>query len=115
MSMDKGCLNCLIPEVVITSSQYKLRMISNYNLTDWVYLSKHPPLFEESGTNSTPIIEKLDLKIDNYKDQEAFLLAPIEECDVILGTPLHFKTHPIPDYMKKTMPFEAKERIFYTC
>ena len=69
--------------------------------------------FEGSGINSTPIIGKLDLKIENYKDQEAFLMAPIEGCDAILGMPWHFKTHPVPDYVKKTLAFEAKGRKYF--
>ena len=69
--------------------------------------------FEGGGINSTPIIGKLDLKIDNYKDQEAFLLAPIDGCDVILGMPWHFKTHPVLDYVKKTLAFEAKGRKYF--
>ena len=71
--------------------------------------------FEGSGTNSTPIIGKLDLVIEKYKDQESFLLAPIEGCDVILGMPWHFKAHPTLDYVKKTGFQSQGEEIFYTC
>ena len=39
--------------------------------------------FKGKDTNSTPIIGKLNLKIDSYKDSESFLMAPLEGCDVI--------------------------------
>ena len=64
--------------------------------------------FKGKDTNSTPIIGKLNLKIDSYKDSESFLMAPLEGCDVILGMPWHFKMHPIPDYVQKTLSFEYK-------
>ena len=40
-------------------------------------------------------------------------MARIEGCDVILGMPWHFKTHPTPDYVKKTLTFEVKGRKYF--
>ena len=67
--------------------------------------------FEGLTTTATPILGKMNLRMSAYKDRESFLLAPIEGCDVILGMPWHFRTHPIPDYVEKTMTFthEGKE------
>ncbi|MCO5611380.1 hypothetical protein L7F22_065633 [Adiantum nelumboides] len=42
--------------------------------------------FEGLTTNCTPVQEKLNLRIGMYKDRESFLMAPIEGCDVILGS-----------------------------
>ncbi|MCO5591935.1 hypothetical protein L7F22_045928 [Adiantum nelumboides] len=42
-------------------------------------------------------------------------MAPIEGCDVILGMPWHYRIHPIPDFVEKTLtlPVEDKKIIVY--
>ncbi|MCO5569674.1 hypothetical protein L7F22_023390 [Adiantum nelumboides] len=42
-------------------------------------------------------------------------MAPIEGCDVILGIPWHYRIHPIPDFVEKTLtlPVEDKKNIVY--
>ncbi|MCO5605026.1 hypothetical protein L7F22_059203 [Adiantum nelumboides] len=71
--------------------------------------------FEGLTTNCTPVHEKLNLQIGMYKDHESFLMAPIEGCDVILGMPWHYRIHPIPDFVEKTLtlPIEDKKIIVY--
>ncbi|MCO5558983.1 hypothetical protein L7F22_012574 [Adiantum nelumboides] len=50
-----------------------------------------------------------------YKDWESFLMALIEECDVILGVSWHYRIHPIPDFVEKTLTLtvEGKKIIVY--
>ena len=62
--------------------------------------------------NTTPIKGHLNLKIGKYKDKETFLLAPLDGCDVILGMPWHFRTHPIPDYVEKTLSFNFEGKPY---
>ncbi|MCO5604404.1 hypothetical protein L7F22_058569 [Adiantum nelumboides] len=71
--------------------------------------------FEGLTTNCPPVQEKLNLRIGMYKDRESFLMAPIEGCDVILGMPWHYRIHPIPDFVEKTLtlPVEDKKIIVY--
>ncbi|MCO5581284.1 hypothetical protein L7F22_035163 [Adiantum nelumboides] len=73
-------------------------------------------VFEGQRTSSTPIIGKLNLKIESYKDMESFLLAPLEGCDVILGMPWHYKLTPQPDFVarfcNKTLSFYFKEKQY---
>ncbi|MCO5570439.1 hypothetical protein L7F22_024161 [Adiantum nelumboides] len=71
--------------------------------------------FEGLTTNCTLVQEKLNLRIGMYKDQESFLMAPIEGCDVILGLPWHYPIHLIPDFVEKTLTLrvEGKKIIVY--
>ncbi|MCO5591040.1 hypothetical protein L7F22_045016 [Adiantum nelumboides] len=64
--------------------------------------------FEGLTTNSTPAQGYLNLKIDKYADQESFLAAPVQGCNVILGMPWHYKIHSIPDFVIKKLSFKFK-------
>ncbi|MCO5593851.1 hypothetical protein L7F22_047869 [Adiantum nelumboides] len=64
---------------------------------------------------TTPMQEKLNLRIGMYQDWVSFLMAPIEGCDVILGMSWHYRIHPISDFVEKilTLTVEGKKIIVY--
>ena len=65
--------------------------------------------FDQTPIECLPLINKIQIQIQNYKDKLEFIVAPLKHTYVIIGMPWRRQMDPIISYIKNTITFKHKK------